>query len=256
MSRTHNELVDSQFGQRARNYVDSVAHAFGEDLDRIKRIVQADRFGNALDLGCGGGHVTYAMAPHVGRVAACDLSPEMLEAVQQQTQERGIANVDLHEARAESLPFADASFDLVVSRYSVHHWGDWEAGLREAWRVTRPGGKLIFADVMGVEAATLDTHLQTIELLRDRSHVRDRTMSEWMSALGRASIQPTAVHVGRLSMEFDSWVARMETPQVAQNAIRWLQQGASTATKRTFEIRENGDFVVDTIFIEALAKQV
>ncbi len=253
MQSTHDDLVDAQFGERARSYVESAVHAAGADLERIAEIAREGQFAHALDLGCGGGHVTYALAPHVGRVVASDLSPRMLDAVREQVEKRGLGNVDFCRAAAEALPFEDGAFDLVVSRYSVHHWRDWEAGLREARRVTRPGGRIVFADVMAPEAAPLDTHLQAVELLRDPSHVRDRAMSEWIAALARANIVPTAFRADRLGMEFTSWTERMATPEVSRQAIRWLQAGAAEATKQAFEIDGDGNFVVDTVVIEAVA---
>ena len=72
-----------------------------------------------LDLGCGGGHVSYRVAPHVREVVAYDLSAEMLAAVRATAAERGLANiVDPSRARPKRLPFPDASFDLVLSRYT------------------------------------------------------------------------------------------------------------------------------------------
>src|SRR5215470_6315058 len=63
---------------------------------------------------------------------------------------------------AEHLPFPDASFDRVLSRYSAHHWRDFEAGLREAARVLKPGGIAGFVDTVSPGAPLLDTYLQGI----------------------------------------------------------------------------------------------
>lgn len=249
--RSYDEVVDAQFGHQASQYVASAVHASGEDLRRIGEIAASGGFRTALDLGCGGGHVAYTLVPHVPEVVACDLSEGMLEAVSSEAAARGIANVEVRRAAAEHLPFADASFDLVVSRYSVHHWHDWEAGLREARRVVRNGGRLVFADVMAPSSSVLDTHLQAIELLRDPSHVRDRSMAEWISALSRAGVAVASVRTGRLPLDFGSWVARMSTPETAQAAIRWLQAEASLPIREAFEIATDGSFVVDAVLIEA-----
>lgn len=255
-ARHHDELVDAQFGHQARRYVESAVHATGTDLRRIADLVRIGIYDRVLDLGCGGGHVTYAVAPHVTEVVACDLSQSMLDAVTAQAADRGLSNVRTELASSERLPFADASFDLVVSRYSVHHWRDWEAGLREARRVVRPDGCLVFVDVMAPASPILDTHLQAVELLRDPSHVRDRTMAEWTAALGRAAITPVSVEPFRLPLEFGPWVERMSTPDVAVNAIRWLQRGASSEVRDAFEIGADGGFVVDAVVIECRAGAV
>lgn len=251
MLKNHEDLVESQFGERARNYVESAVHASGEDLRRIEEIARLGSFELALDLGCGGGHITYALAPHVRGVVASDLSARMLEAVREETMRRGFTNVEFRQAQAEQLPFDQGVFDLVVSRYSAHHWRDWETGLREVRRITKPGGRIIFADVMAPEASALDTHLQAVELLRDPSHVRDYAFSEWRAALRRANITSKSFHTGRLTLEFSSWVERMATPDVSRRAIRWLQSGAAEEIKKAFEIAADGSFVVDIVLIEA-----
>src|SRR5690606_4010542 len=125
------------------------------------------------DLGCGGGHVSLRVAPHVAKVSAIDLSAEMLAAVERVAAERKLANVTTRRCAAEALPFADASFDVVLSRFSAHHWSDLDAGLREARRVLRRGGLAMLVDSISPGSPLLDTHLQAMEVLRDPTHVRN-----------------------------------------------------------------------------------
>ncbi|MBV8470038.1 MAG: methyltransferase domain-containing protein [Burkholderiaceae bacterium] len=74
------QLVDKQFGQVAQAYLSSSTHAQGRDLEDLAALACTLPYGDVLDLGCGGGHVSFAMAPHVGRLTAFDLSDEMLAA--------------------------------------------------------------------------------------------------------------------------------------------------------------------------------
>src|SRR5215471_13287228 len=134
-TRNHEALVGDQFGARASAYLTSVVHATGTDLARLAALARERAEARVLDLGCGGGHVTFAVAPHVREVVACDLSPEMLDVVARAARERGLANVTTQRGVAEHLPFADASFDMMMSRYSAHHWRDFSSGLSEAARV-------------------------------------------------------------------------------------------------------------------------
>ena len=78
MSNTVHNLVSKQFSPRAAAYVQSAVHAQGEDLKELAEFASANRFARTLDLGCGGGHASFALAPHVGEIVAYDLSAEML----------------------------------------------------------------------------------------------------------------------------------------------------------------------------------
>jgi ubiquinone/menaquinone biosynthesis C-methylase UbiE len=247
----HDDLVAAQFGPQASAYVSSTVHAQGDDLRQLAAIA-AERPGTrALDLGCGGGHVSFHLAPHLAEVIAYDLSAEMLAAVAQSARERRLSNVVTSLGAAEALPFPDASFDLVVSRYSAHHWDDLDAGLREARRVLRTGGHAVFVDVVTPGKPLRDTFLQSIELLRDPSHVRNYAREEWEAALRRAGFAPATPVLRRLRLEFGAWVARMRTPEIHVRAIRSLQSLASRDVVEAFALEPDGTFTVDTMTLEA-----
>jgi len=253
MTHSHDTLVQHQFGPRAAAYVSSAVHASGEDLAAIGEIARRHAPARALDLGTGGGHVAYALAPHAAQVTASDLSPAMLEVVAATAAQRGIANIDTQAAPAEALPFADATFDLLACRFSAHHWQDFVAGLRQARRVLKVGAPAVFVDVVSPGPAAFDTHLQTVELLRDPSHVRDYTVAQWLEALEQSGFRVQAVQTRRLRMDYASWVERMQTPEVHRAAIRALQQLAGAETVRHFEIEADGSFMLDTAQIEVTA---
>ncbi|MCY1644463.1 class I SAM-dependent methyltransferase [Methylorubrum sp. SL192] len=247
---SHDANTARQFGSRAADYVASAVHAAGEDLAALARFAALPHAA-VLDLGCGGGHVTYAVAPDVRSVTALDLSQSMLDAVAAEAQRRGLPNVATRQASVEALPFADASFDGVVSRYSAHHWGDVPAALREAHRVLAPRGRFGLVDVVHPGPPLLDTHLQAWELLRDPSHVRDYGEAEWRRMLAEAGFVPGAVRRWRVRMEFSSWVARMGTPEASIAAIRALQTGAPEPVRSHFGLEEDGSFTLDVMMIEA-----
>ncbi|MBP2298466.1 class I SAM-dependent methyltransferase [Azospirillum picis] len=253
MTEKHHGIVVGHYGPRAASYVTSAVHSGGADLDQIDAALQGGAATRILDLGCGGGHVSYRAARHATEVVAVDLTPEMLEVVAQTAAERGLTNIATREAAAEALPFADGHFDVVLCRFSAHHWHGFEAGLREARRVLTPRGKAIFIDVVSPAPALLDTHLQVVETLRDPSHVRNYTTAEWTAALARAGFAVTSLTPRRLRMEFAVWTARTRTNDLHAEAIRSLQKSAAAEVKRHFEIEDDGSFLLDTITIEAEA---
>lgn len=248
---SHNSVVLDQYTTRASAYVNSAVHAAGQDLDLIAQVLANQRGAVALDVGCGGGHLTYRLAPLVSQVVACDLAESMLAAVAEQASLRGLPNIATRAAAAESLPFEVATFDVVATRFSAHHWHAFTEGIAEMARVLKPGGLALMSDVVSPGVSLLDTWLQTLELLRDPSHVRDASTAEWDAALAAAGLAIERIEHFRLRLDFATWVARMDTPEPQVTAIRMLQARAASAVKDYFEMEEDSSFTVDTALFVA-----
>jgi ubiquinone/menaquinone biosynthesis C-methylase UbiE len=248
---SHTSKVGKQFGAVAEAYLSSTVHSQGADLETIARRLQGRPGARVLDLGCGAGHLSFAVAPHVGSVVAYDLSSEMVDLVANEAKRRNLQNVLTEKGYAEELLFEDASFDWVCTRYSAHHWTDILKALREARRVLKPGGGLIVVDICGSANPLLDTHFQAIELLRDGSHVRDYTPMEWRSMLTEAGFRVGGQLVWKLPLDFKAWVGRMKTPAIYVKAIRSLLSNAPQEVRDYFLIAEDGSFAADVVLMEA-----
>lgn len=242
-----------QYAPRARDYVASAVHSAGADLDQVEAELRGQGMGRILDLGCGGGHVSYRAASHVAEVVACDVTASMLEAVAAEAAVRNLSNVTTQQAAAESLPFPDASFDAVLCRFTAHHWPDVEAGLREARRVLKPSCRAVFIDSIAPTDRTLDTHLQAVEVLRDASHVRNYTLAEWVCALSRSGLAVEGVTVRVLRMEFPAWTARTRTSAPHAETIRSLQAAAPAMVREHFGVGADGSFDLEVATILARA---
>lgn len=248
-------LVAQQFGNTASAYLTSAVHAQGADLTALRDIA-AGLTGSAkrpvvLDLGCGAGHASFAVAPVAESVTAFDLSPEMLAVVAGAARERGLAQIGTQQGNVASLPFADASFCMVMTRFSAHHWLDVPAALREVNRVLKPGGVLVVIDITAPESPLHDTTLQAVELLRDGSHVRDYRTSEWLRMLDDAGFAGERVSDWKLHMQFDEWTARMRTPAERATAIRSLLRSAPVETRDCFAVQDDGSFTIDSTLFRA-----
>ena len=138
-----------------------------------------------------------------------------------------------------------------MSRFSAHHWHDFDAGLREVARVLKRGGVAAFVDSVSPGPPLLDTYLQAVEMLRDPSHVRSYSRAEWDAALNRAGLMVGAASQHRLRMDFVVWTDRMQTPKIQCDAIRALQSAMSESVVRYFDIGADGSFDLDTVFIQA-----
>ena len=237
------DQVRQQFASVAANYRTSAVHAAGPDLDRMIASVSLGEDARVLDAGCGAGHTAMAFAVSARQVIACDFTPAMLHQVKTLASERGVTNVSAQLADVERLPFSSRSVDLVATRYSAHHWRRPQQALAEFRRLLKPGGALLISDIMASEDYAQDTFLQTIELLRDPSHVRDYRISEWRGMLSRAGFNTQIIMTFDLTLHFETWARRMATPRQNAAMIKTLFNGASDDIKRVFRApaRVNSD---------------
>jgi ubiquinone/menaquinone biosynthesis C-methylase UbiE len=129
-------------------FVPALFRQWGERVAGAAGVKAGER---VLDVACGTGVLAMAAAERVGaggKVVGLDPNGDML-AVARRKSER----IEWREARAEAIPFADASFDAVVSQFGCMFFEDRAAGLREMLRVLRPGGRLAVAVCDALERA-------------------------------------------------------------------------------------------------------
>ncbi len=236
--------VQQQFGNVAAQYRRSTVHASGEDLTRMVQIAGLNGTEYVLDAGCGAGHTALAFAPHVSQVIAYDLTPSMLEQVERLANERGIPNVVTRRGDVENLPFEDQTFDLVVSRYSAHHWANPVTALREFKRVLKPNGQFILSDIVAFETPLLDTFLQAIELIRDPSHVRDHSVKQWLEMLHEVGFNVEVNFEWMLPLNFDAWVIRMATPMLNVTMLKALFDGAPAEVRSAMDVQSDYTFSI------------
>ncbi len=226
-----------QFGPVAANYVHSAVHARGQDLAVLVEAAELTGDEEALDLGTAAGHTALAFAPRVRRVTGVDLTEEMLAAARGLADARGIGNVRFVHADVADLPFERGSFDLVTSRFSAHHYAQPRQVVYEVARVLRPGGRFLLADTIAPEEPALDTFINAVEILRDRSHVRDHTIDQWRGMLAEAGLASAVYQTWDLTLDFEDWVARMRTPSPAVAILRSMLTEAPADVRSAFQVR-------------------
>jgi SAM-dependent methyltransferase len=246
------ELSARQFGAKAANYLTSTVHSTGADLERLGAVAGQLTPGRALDLGCGAGHASFALARGgARRVTAYDPSSDMLAVVSREAAARGYDTLETCVGTAEALPFENSTFDLVVTRYSAHHWASVPRALAECARVLAPGGRLIVIDVIAPETPLFDTSLQVVEFLRDASHVRNYRISEWGAMEKAAGFVAANVTSWKIGLDFQSWIARIGTPPARVAALQAVFAELPGEVREYFQIGPDLSFSIDSACMEA-----
>ncbi len=214
MSKT---LVQQQFGAHAAAYVTSAVHAKGASLTRVVELVGPKAGWHALDIATGAGHMALAFAPHVAKVVASDITPEMLAETAKLAAAKGHTNVETAEADAEALAFADASFDLVSCRIAPHHFANVPRFIAEVARVLRPGGTFALVDNISPcaettpgfaadDLAAADVVYNLLEKIRDPSHGRALTAAAWRGLMAGSGLASAHQEIMDKTMPFRPWV--------------------------------------------------
>jgi|SRR3974390_3459067 len=234
MSKT---LVQEQFGKNAAGYLTSTPHALGKSLERLVVLTAPQKSWRALDVATGGGHVAYTFAPHVARVWATDITQEMLDLVKGEAEKRGLSNIRTTYAKAEALPFEDASFDLITCRIAPHHFDSIPHFLDEVHRVLAPSAVFAMVDNV-VPDGSVGDYVNAFERFRDPSHLRAWTMEEWRAALKAHGF--AIMHEEQLykQMEFKSWAARHDATM--QSLLRSMLAQVTPEVKAVLDPKGDG----------------
>lgn len=171
------------WSDRAEAYRESEAHRQGRDLDLIAEWAEGE---TALDVATGGGHVARRLREAGLKVVTVDPAPGMQSDV---------------VSRAEDLPFADDSFDVVVSRVAPHHFADIRTAVGEMARVSR--NLVLVSDNL-----FLGEDVEEAERLRDPTHVRCYSEKEWRGLFEGAGLAVEAVELEDKRIELEPWLER------------------------------------------------
>jgi len=146
------ERVNDLFAAIARRYdLINDLQSFGLHRRWKQRVAQLARLNSgdcALDVCCGTGDLTFALATMGGRAVGLDFSQPMLAIAKSKAQRPSFAypRPKFLRGDAQALPFPNASFDVVTVGYGLRNLSNWDAGLREMTRVAKPGARLVVLD--------------------------------------------------------------------------------------------------------------
>jgi ubiquinone/menaquinone biosynthesis C-methylase UbiE len=232
----HSEAIERAFTQQAEAFEDpQYNRLFTTDSEWLFDRLPLTEDDLVLDVAAGTGHVARRMAPKVRAVIAIDATDAMLEAGRVEAKRAALKNVVFMQADAAALPFLDASFDIVVSRFAVHHFEDPRVQLGEMRRCLRMGGRLAIADLVSDPDSQVAEFQNHLERLRDPSHTRMLSLEKLADLTGS-----TDVEFRDVERTLGPWLEQTQTPPEARAEIREALEAELAGGPATgFRPREN-----------------
>ena len=164
----------------------------------------------AVDAGCGDGFLTEELAGRFSRVLAFDHSPQRLAAARRRVPAPGVT---FQRGEVDALPLADRSADVVFFSLVLHHVPEVAAALREAWRVLRPGGRVVVADLAPHDDESMRERMGDLRLGLDREELDQALRAASFASVRILPVRDRLV-VGRQPMRL--LIATGERPAAAR----------------------------------------
>jgi SAM-dependent methyltransferase len=202
-----------------------------------------------LDVAAGTGRVARALAPAARAVVAIDATRTTLAIGHTGADEAGLDNVIFQLGDAAALPFLDSSFDVVVSRFAVHHFEEPSLQVAEMIRCLRPGGRLALADIVADPDPAVARSQNRLEQLRDPSHTWMFSLDGLRSLLDELEV--VSIHCRDVERPLEPWLAHAKPSVEVVAAIRAELQAELHGGERTgFRPRESGG---ELMFVQTYA---
>jgi SAM-dependent methyltransferase len=221
----HEDSIRAEFTHQSQSFGRSEAMTSAQTLDALIELVPEDERARWVDVACGPGVISRAMAGRVGSVSGVDLTPAMVEEAERRAREEGIGNVGFALGDATALDFPDASFDGAITRLSLHHIPAPARVVVEMARVVQPGGWVAISDIVADEDGEAAAWREEIERLRDPSHWACKTPEQLRSMGAAAGLVLQREALAPVDIDFGDWLARGSGgPAVAGLIVRLLDE--------------------------------
>ena len=217
----HRDRIRREFSRQATFFGGTgLTLSSQEYLDWMVGVLPLNEAFRVLDIAAGTAHLSQAIAPHVREVIAVDMTPAMLEEARKIILRKGIENIRLEEGDVRHLPYADNTFDMVVSRLAVHHFENPDVELCEMVRVCKPGHTVGIIDLLSPDDETLIERYNHLERLRDPSHTKALTQAQLVDIMKEAGLSITRIDARNIPVDFQRWVAMTGADVKRTTAIR------------------------------------
>ena len=232
-------LIRDQFTFQAAAYAKAQPINNEEILQRILAACDPQSGDEVLDVACGPGILTCALAQRTRHATGIDLTPAMLEQARRLQAEQTLENLAWMEGDVTHLPFADAAFSLVTSRYAFHHFADPLVVLREMKRVCRSGGRIVVIDT--APALEKAQAFNRMEKLRDPSHARALAVEEMTALFVSAGLGEPQVEQLRMPGDLNSLLQRSQCEPGDDLRCRELFEASLADDRIDMHPRREGD---------------
>ena len=173
-----------------------------------------------LDVAAGTALFARAIAARVRSVTAVDLTFEMLTRGRDLARAQALSNIRFEQGAVEHLPFADESFDGVVTRYSIHHFHEPALALREMARVCRLDGRLVVVDMVSDDDPIVAGRHNQLERVADRTHTTVLSPQRLIAEVVAAGFSLDTYLSREVDMVFDQWQPQLPANAPERQAIR------------------------------------
>lgn len=231
----------AEFTRQATTFAQSPVLGAPEQILPVLQAAEIQPHERVLDVGCGTGFLLLGAAERAAQVVGLDATPAMLAEARQRVEAAGWTNVTLREGNAESLPFADERFDVVLNRLTLHHLANPQRVLSEIHRVLRPGGRLALCDIVASEEpARADLH-NRLERLRDPSHVQHYPVAAVLKMVEGAGFRVSGLEQWKTLRHFGEWVGLASVRSEVMPALRVLLESLALGDAGGIQARRAPD---------------
>jgi ubiquinone/menaquinone biosynthesis C-methylase UbiE len=240
---SHRDLIVDQFSKQAIPFSTAKTIADAKALQLLIDAVGAAPDDMVLDVACGGGNVVCAFAKVVRHATGIDMTPAMLDRARAMAREKSLSNVSWDQGQATALPYADGAFTIVVTRFSLHHFMEPIAVLKEMVRVCAPGGRVLVADMHTSTDSAKGAEFNRMELLRDPSHVRALPVAELKALFPAAGLPEAKIAFYELRDELENLLGRSFPNPGDGDKIREIFRTSARDDRLGIPIRLEGSHV-------------
>lgn len=236
----HEDSIREEFTQQAESFGRSTAMTSPQTLDALIELVPEDPGSRWIDVACGPGVISCAMAGRVGAVTGVDLTPAMVEEAEKRAREEEKGNLYFTLGDVTALDFPDGVFDGAITRLSLHHIPAPGRVVAEMARVVRPGGWVLVSDIVADADGEASAWREEIERLRDPSHWACLTPERLRRIGVAAGLSVEHEEALPVEIDFDDWLERGSGGRAAAGLVERLIEEQPPGAE-SFQVVRDGE---------------